>query len=125
MLNLEKAPQTGTMYGVFTDKILYQKYDRADLLAEPPKEDKLLELHLFDAQKEYRCIRTRLQGFKEFEITDDCEHDDVYEEKIYVSGSNVDKQEDLREQVTVVNYIVYDENDLLHIPNYRLKEAAE
>ncbi len=133
MLNLERAPQTGTMYAVFTDKVLYGKYSRESLagkLPEDPREremlsDRLLELHLFDGEKEYRCIRTRMHGLREYEITDACEHDDVYEERVYVSGSSVDRQENLRERAAVVNYIVYDENDLLHIVNYRLKEVEE
>lgn len=125
MINLEKAPESGTMYAVFTDKILYQKFCRDEFLIEDWEEGKLLELHLFDDRKEYRLIRTRRYGMLECEITDACEHDDTYEEKVYVSGSNVDRQENLTKQAAVVNYITYDENDLLHINNYRLKEVAK
>lgn len=133
MLNLERAPQTGTMYAVFTDRILYQKYSRDSLAGEIPADprererllDRLLELHLFDREKEYRCIRTRMHGLREYEITDACEHDDIYEEKVCVCGSNADRQEDPEEWAAVVSYIVYDEDDLLHIVNYRLKEVEE
>ena len=123
MLNRERAPETGTMYAMFTDRIVYQKYKKSELASVGLDEKKLLELHLFDKEKEYRCVKTRRHGLQEYEITDACGHDDFYEERIYVCGSNVDRQDDLKEQVTVVNYITYDENDLLHIGNYRLKEA--
>lgn len=125
MLNLEKAPETGTMYALFTDRMLYQKYHKSTLSFDPADEEKLLELHLFDSSREYRCVRTRMHGLQEYVITDAFAHDDTYEEKVYVSGSNVDRQDNLKERAVVVNYIVYDENDLLHITNYRLKEAAE
>lgn len=123
MLNWDRAPEAGTMYAMFIDKIVYQKYKKSELVSVDLDEKKLLELHLFDKEKEYRVVRTRGHGLQEYEITDDCGHDDCYEEKIYVSGRNVDRQDDLKEQVTVVNYITYDKNDLLHVGNYRLKEA--
>ena len=56
-------------------------------------------------------------------ISDDACYDDTYEEMLYVSGKNIDKQDDLSEKVVVVNYIKYDENDMLRIVNYRLKEV--
>jgi len=44
-------------------------------------------------------------------------------ESVYVLGSEIDKVENLKQKVDVVNYISYDENDMLQIVNYRLKEA--
>ena len=38
MLNLERAPQTGTMYAVFTDKVLYGKYSRESLAGKLPED---------------------------------------------------------------------------------------
>jgi len=78
-------------------------------------------LHLFDTQKEYRAVRTRMNGFLETVIADEWE--DTYEEKIYVLGSNIDKAEGLKKQVIVVNQITYNKDDMLNIRNYRLKEV--
>ena len=124
MINMEKVPETGTIYGTYTDRVVYEKYRKESISQEWLEEDRLLELHLFDQKQEYRLIRTEKHGLQEYLVNDNFPHDDVYEEEIFVSGNNVDKQENLREKVGIVNYIRYDENDLLRIVNYRLKEVA-
>ena len=58
-----------------------------------------------------------------YEVFDDGSYDDVYCESLYVSGRNIDKQDNLSEKIVVVNYIKYDENDMCKIVNYRLKEV--
>lgn len=123
MLSLEQAPQKGTIYATFIDKVVYQKYESLDEISSYLMETGLLELHLFDAQKELRFLKTAWKGIRSVVISDACEHDDTYEETLYVAADNVDRQDNLREKVTVVNYIQYDENDMIHIINYRLKEV--
>ena len=44
-------------------------------------------------------------------------------ERIYTLGKNVEKTDKNADKVEVVNYISYDENDLMVIRNYRLKEV--
>ena len=50
-------------------------------------------------------------------------HDDIYCEKIYTLKENDEQSEEQDSCVEVVNYLTYDENDLLLIRNYRLKEV--
>lgn len=122
MIDMTKIPEKGTMYVAYTDRIVYEKYTKDALKTEEIEEEKLLELHLFDEKREYRLIRTRMHGIKEFLVTDEFPHDDIYEEQVYVSGESADKPDKRKVKVAVVNYIRYDENDLLCIVNYRLKE---
>lgn len=123
MVSIEGAPQKGTVYATFIDKVVFRKYRSLKEIEELVKEDRMLELHLFDNEKEYRVLKTRKRGIQTYVISDACIHDDIYEEEIYVSADNVDKQTNLSEKICVVNYIQYDQNDMIHIVNYRLKEV--
>lgn len=112
-MNLLDAPEQGLMYALYTDRVVYQKYNRQDLPEEGILKEKLLELHLFDEEVEYRYIKTR-KGEIEARISDKVSHEDHYTERIFtLDGGKVD----------VINYITYDENDLMRIDNYRLKEV--
>ena len=51
------------------------------------------------------------------------EHEDIYTEKIVTLGNKKEKPDKDSGLVEVVNYITYDENDLMRIENYRLKEV--
>ena len=123
MLLLDNAPQKGTIYALFVSKMVYEKYESLSEIEQYLNEDDMLELHLFDKENELRFIKTRTKGIQRFEILADIGCDDTYEETLFVANENVDRQVDLSEKIVVVNYIVYDEHDMLHITNYRLKEV--
>ena len=128
MIDKKNAPHKGTIYATFVDKMVYERYENISDIEQYLVEDNLLELHLFNSEKEIRYIKTRGKGLLYCEISSENEgekeYDDIYEETLYVSGNNIDKQENLNEKVIVVNYIKFDENDMLHIVNYRLKEVC-
>ena len=107
MLNLNDAPQKGTIYATFIDKMVYKKYESIDEIEELVTKDNLLEVHMFDKEKELRFLKTRDNGIVQYLISGNMECDDVYEENLYVSGDNIDKQDKLSEQIKVVNYIPY------------------
>lgn len=123
MLLMENAPQKGTIYATFVDKMVYRKYDSLAEIEQYLTEEGLLELHLFDREKELRFMKTREKGIQRYEVSDKDGYDDVYEESLFVSGKEAGKQEKLSEKIVVVNYIRYDENDMIRIVNYRLKEV--
>lgn len=123
MLNIEHAPERGTIYALYVDKMIYESYENKQQLTEYLSEEKLLEMHLFDRKKELRFLKTGNGEIKSYEIKDEKDYDDVYVESIYLLGVDIDQTKDLKQKVEVVNYIRYDENDLLNIVNYRLKEA--
>ena len=122
-MNLSNIPEQGTLYALCTDKVKYEKYRKEELLEDPHLAEKLLELHLFDDTREYRYIKTR-RGEMETLISDGTvEHQDIYTEKILTLGNKKEKPDKDSGFVEVVNYITYDENDLMRIGNYRLKEV--
>lgn len=121
----EIAPKKGTIYATFIDKMIYEEYGELSEIEEYLSDKNLLELHLFDKEREARLIKTAGKGFCEYEITafDEGRYDDCYCESLYLSGENIDKHDNLNKKVEVVNYIKYDENDMIRIVNYRLKEV--
>ncbi len=120
---LDNAPDKGTMYALYVDRVVFKAYSKDELLNDLYLEDKLLELHLFDESKEYRYINARNDSI-ETVVSDDFNHDDVYVEKIYVQAKVDEETSKDSKCIEVVNYIKYDENDLLNICNYRLKEMG-
>ena len=123
MIDTSKIPSKGIVYALYKDKVVFEKYASVDTLNT--SEEDLLEFHCFDAKKEYRYIDR-----KELVITDE-DYTEFYEETVVTlykkNGTleSIDQRDQLenRLKVTVVNYIDYDENDLLRIINYRLKEV--
>ena len=118
---LDNAPDKGIMYALYVDRVVFKTYCKDELLNDLYLDDKLLELHLFDKNKEYRYINARNNSI-ETVVCDDVDRDDVYKEKIYVQANADEETSKDSKCIEVVNYIKYDENDLLDICNYRLKE---
>lgn len=115
-MNLTKAPEKGLMYATYIDKMIFEPYCRDELI-EAISEEKLLELHLFDQDIEYRVVRTR-KGMVENIISDEtASYDDVYVEKVRTKRESTC-------YVEIVNYLTYNEDDQLIINNYRLREVV-
>lgn len=123
MLDISNAPAKGRLYALLRDEVKFESYEALKDIEDIVNDEKLLELHLFDKEKEYRMIRTRMDGFVTAVIDDSQKCDDIYEETVFVLGKDVDQTENLKEKVTVVNYITYNEDDMITICNYRLKEV--
>ena len=114
-MDLTSIPERGTLYALYLDKVKYEKYSRKELLEDKQLTEKLLELHLFNDTRD---------GEIETLISDETvEHEDIYTEKIVTLGNKKEKPDKDSGLVEVVNYITYDENDLMRIENYRLKEV--
>ena len=132
-MNLAKAPEHGIMYALYTGRVVYEPYDRDRLPSAEEMQKGLLELHLFDEYKEYRFIRSA-RGDIELCVDDNiisyCDrdeknvHSDTYTEgKIITLTKGQESPDESKDYVEIVNYISYDENDLMTINNYRLKEV--
>lgn len=125
MIDVSKMPERGIVYALYKDRVVFKKYNSIEEVTV--SEENLLELHCFDSKREYRY----LDG-DEVVIEDGDNLQDCYEETVVTlqneDGSlddSFDKRDRLekRMKVGIVNYIEYDENDLLRICNYRLKEV--
>ena len=125
-----KPPISGIKYILYKSKVVFEKYSFSekelnDFNIEQIDNNDLLELHMFDEQKEYRVVKSRRKGREEFLFSDiDTPHDDVYiEEVLLINKQNADILENLLETVKIVNYLSYEDDDILHINAYRLQEV--
>ena len=121
-MNINLAPDKGIMYALYIDRMVFQEYTKDQLLKDAYLEDKLLEMHLFDENKEYRYIKSRLKDI-ECVIDDIVKHDDIYVESTYIQSNLDEEVTSSSNRVNVVNYIQYNDEDLLTITNYRLQEV--
>ena len=117
-MNLSNAPEKGILYALYVDRMDFFKYKNLEEVTASITENNLLELHLFDEKKEFRVVKTYTGKFLYCEVKDDETYDDIYVEETYV-------EDEICRKIEVVNYLKYDDNDLLHIVNYRLKEVNE
>lgn len=121
-MNYSMMPKKGIKYALYKDRVVYEAYDK--LPEESEFQDNLIEMHLFDNEKEYRYVK--LSGNKVIErlisddnelgqgISDETKAEHTYIERIYTTAGS---------DVEIVNYISYDENDIMMINNYRLQEV--
>lgn len=122
-MDCSMMPEKGIKYALYKDKVVYKEYD--GIPDESEFGDNLIELHLFDTEKEYRYVKLSGNKIIEKVISDEGElgknvsadviAEHTYTERIYVSEDKV---------IEVVNYISYDENDIMLINNYRLQEVS-
>lgn len=75
------------------------------------------------SQSKFSYIKTRKGEIEVYINDENMDYQDTYVERIYTLGKNVEKTDKNADKVEVVNYISYDENDLMVIRNYRLKEV--
>ncbi|MBO4926726.1 MAG: hypothetical protein J5379_00525 [Clostridiales bacterium] len=124
-----KAPTTGMLYLSTRRNVILRKYDDIDEEIKKLGEisnDEILEIHLFDRKTEYRLV----QSAKKSEGLSTVVSDDsvkakfgeyvVYEEEAFLEECFINGGVN---KIIIVNYFVYDENDLLKVCNYRLKEV--
>lgn len=122
-MNLDCAPERGTLYALYVDRVEYKKYEKKELFIEKDLEENLLELHLFDDREEYRYIKTRSGEIQKLIKDSSVIYDELYIEQIYTLNDKKERTEGASDCVEVVNYITFDENDFIRIENYRLKEV--
>lgn len=58
-----KAPESGWILAYTRKKVIFHTYENLSALEEELNGEELLELHLFDDEKEYRCLATRSKRF--------------------------------------------------------------
>jgi hypothetical protein len=115
----EQAPKFGYLLVYTRQKILLKEYKNQEDLKKYLDDIELLEVHLFDQNKEYRAITSESKRFHdkfvehiaEFKDTNSAE---IFREKVILESEWKDKE------LTVLNHVVYDENGMAAIDDYRL-----
>ena len=122
---LNEAPAAG-QYLIYTRKaVLFAAYTsmaEVDAILQNP-ENEILEIHLFDAEKEYRAVATSSKRYPKGVIEYVSKISDKDDTEIYVDQTLLDKEyADTSGQkiLNVLNHIRYGENGMISIDDYRL-----
>lgn len=123
-----KAPEVGRAMIYFQTSLYYGAYKRIgeEILLDDNRLLPLdfLELHLFDSKTEYRAVLSKahnltgISDYIEVVISDEMQdYDEKIKEECFLESEYID------EKIGVMNYMKFDENDLLHLVNYRLYQV--
>lgn len=130
---LEKAslaPGCGMALILARSMVIYKPYGSLDEVDELMNDLEVLELHLFDHTKEYRCVKSESRRFEESggiieHIADFKEEPfSVYEETVLLEHKMMEMSG--KKIITVLNHIAYDDDlrtgsGMASINDYRLK----
>ncbi len=153
---IDKAPHSGYMLLYTRQNVVFEKYDfeniddiKNNILSKVDKmpNNELLEVHLFDNDKEYRAIKTTSHRTYQNSAKGSVEcvvSDDIVKAQAQKIKSNDDKKADCESntsnvvdtytedilldnpfnkiipKIAVINYIKYDDNGMAEMYNYRL-----
>lgn len=119
-----KAPANGQLLAYTRTQVLFEKYENLDKVKELINDQELLELHLFDKDKEYRAVATR-----EKRKFDNCKNgiieyvsDFVNKEEIYSETILLENKYKGYGSIKVLNHIQYDDekSGMAEFDDYRL-----
>ncbi len=121
---VKEAPPKGYALIYTRQNVIFEPYNsleeiKAGIVADEKNED-LLEIHLFDKDKEYRSISSQSSRYPDGLIEaiidfSDGDEIDIYKQEVMLEGKYQGK-------ITVLNHISYNENGMAYIDNYRLQK---
>lgn len=110
-----QAPASGQMLAYLRKAVIFQPYASLDQVREILGQDDILELHLFNCEKEYRCISSESKrnqnGVIEHVAEFKYDTNTVYTERPFLESGG---------KITVLNHLSYDGNGMAAIDDYRL-----
>lgn len=126
--NLEKVPNQGYILAYFRECVVFEKYEikngqiNEDIFSSVDMNN-LLECHFFNETIEYRLIMSRKRQVIESVIRkeDEKESEMFKEEQVLLENSFNQFGKILK----IVNYLKFDENDMIQVINYRLAGIIE
>lgn len=116
---ISEAPECGQMLAYTRKKVIFQPYADPNEVKQILADEQILELHLFDRDREYRAIASRSPRFQDGVIETiadfpaDC-GSEIYEDTVALEN-------EFGTAITVLNHIHYDKNGMADIDNYRLR----
>ena len=120
---INEAPESGQMLAYTREKVFFKPYLGIDEVKEEFTNQNLLELHLFDRNKEYRAIasesvRYRMDGYVDTvsdfrsDEKDESGAEAVYSESVLLENGG---------RITVLNHLKFDEETgMAYVDDYRL-----
>lgn len=122
---LKEAPEQGMMLAYTRKKVIFHSYSNLMEVESLIGEMELLELHLFDKGREYRCIASRSPRYCDGMIEAVIDFPEEDEEHVYKEKVRLQKGMGA-EKIVVLNHLSYSEdNGMLMVDNYRLRMEEE
>ena len=116
----KEAPGNGWVLAYLRREVLFHPYQTLNEIEDELAGRELLELHLFNREKEYRVAvsssRRFPAGYAEHTALFPNEKQSVYSERILTDDALLSASSAIR----VLNHFSFDENGMLHIDDYRL-----
>ena len=119
--DISNAPQKGFLLAYTRDKVVFERYETLTYVESCLRNKELLELHLFDDNKEYRAIYSSSYNAAIESVCEekDCDKDEIYSVDIYLDGKY--QTVSPNNMITIVNILQYNEDGALSVVDYRLK----
>lgn len=119
-LDFTKAPKTGYLLAYFRTGVVFTKYEMGNNKIkaeefEAKDSSELLELHLFDEEKEYRVIQ-KANGEYLDNVIESKEKENYILEEMYLE----EVYEEVGTKLKVENHITFDGDGMIQVENYRL-----
>lgn len=128
--DIGSAPASGQMLAYTRKKVIFEPYFSHDEVREKLSGEELLEIHLFDNNKEYRAISTESRRYEDGYIHHiaDFPYVESQNKKSNISG-DVYKEECFLEsgkgRLSVLSHLGSDKNGMIVVDDYRLVMGGE
>lgn len=119
---INEAPERGQMLTYTREKVFFEPYSSIESVREKFAEQKLLEIHLFDQNREYRALASESVRYRDGYVDtvsdfdrdekDESGADAVYAESVLLENGG---------RITVLNHLRYDEETgMAYVDDYRM-----
>lgn len=122
LIRLDEAPVAGNLLAYTRKKVIFREYKNLAEVRAILADQELLEVHLFDPEKEYRCILTRSPRYERgvietvADFPEQTDRMNIYTEQVLLEDSVGGGS------ITVLNHLKYHEKSgMMTVDNYRLK----
>ena len=116
------APEKGQVLAYFRDEVLFQGYDSINSVKDLCKGKVLLEIHLFNADKEYRAVSSTGNVGSKTGGTIEYTADFAYNpSSVFIEKMALDMDPGTTDRVvTVLNHLTYDQDGMASVDDYRM-----
>lgn len=111
---INNAPSQGRMLLYLRSGVKFEGYSSLSNVKEIIGNQEILEIHLFDENKEYRALASESPRFSDgcIEWVSDFSEEECFLDQVVIDDSG--------KPMTIVNHISYDDTGMANIDDYRL-----
>lgn len=123
---IKDAPKSGIMLIYARDGVIFERYQSLQEVGKRVNGKELLEVHLFDGEREYRALSSQSKRFTahfidNVFIAEKKDEDSIYSQDILLETGEENKTG--INKIRVDNHILYNDTGMALIDNYRLVEV--